>query len=265
VSKELSIRIRDSILDIAARGHEGHIASSFSIVEILIASLIDKDSAALHPSDRLERARRRMSSFVLSKGHAALALYAVLLEIGLLTDMDLQHFAEKGSRFGGHPTRSIDPPIAVSTGSLGHGLPVCAGMAFSARVAGRSDHFICLCGDGELNEGSVWESLLLVKKFGLRNLTLVVDNNGSSTRAVDLGSIAEKLASFGLMVMQVDGHEITQLRAALESCSQQSVPTAIVANTTKGYGSAVTKNNFAWHHRVPSISDIKDIRNGYYI
>jgi len=138
-------------------------------------------------------------------------------------------------------------------------------MAFSAGVAGKDDHFICLCGDGELNEGSIWESLLLIRKFRLRNLTLIVDNNGSSTRAIDLGNVAQKLESFGLAVTAVDGHDVPQLRRALERCSLQSIPSAIVANTIKGYGSNVTKNNFAWHHRVPSARDIEDIRNGYYI
>jgi transketolase len=182
-----------------------------------------------------------------------------------MTEADLCNFADDGSRFGGHPTKSEDPPIAVSTGSLGHGLPVCAGLAFASAAAGRSEHFICLCGDGELNEGSIWESLLLIKKFSLCNLTLIVDNNESSTRAIDLGNISRKLDSFGLAVTDVDGHNVTQLREALESCSRQLIPTAIVANTIKGHGSTVTKSNFAWHHRVPSARDIEDIRNGYYI
>jgi len=265
VSRDLSIRIRDRILDIALRGHEGHIASSFSIVEILIATLIGEGFEDLEPAFRVEQLRRSLQHFVLSKGHAALALYAVLLEFGVLRDLDLENFASTGSRFGGHPTKSAEPPIAASTGTLGHGLPVCAGMAYSALRAQESKHFLCLCGDGEINEGSIWESLLLINKFALRSLTIIIDNNASSTRAIDLGNIAGKLSSFGLQVFEVDGHDVKRLRSALSDCVHCSLPTAIVANTTKGHGSSVTKNSFAWHHRVPSADEIKEIRRGYYL
>jgi transketolase len=262
---ELSARLRDRILDIAVKGREGHIASSFSIVEILIAVLFDPRDASLSPAERVDGVRRRLSRFVLSKGHAALALYSVLWELGVLSEGDLDNFAEQGSRFGGHPTKSQDPPIAVSSGSLGHGLPMCAGMAYAAALGGRSDRFTCLCGDGEINEGSIWESLLLIGKFRLRNLTLIVDNNGSSTRAIDLGDIAGKLASFGMHVKVIDGHDIGALRTALDQCAALPGPAAIVANTVKGHGSAVTRMNFAWHHRVPSAQDVAEIRSGYYI
>jgi transketolase len=260
-TRELTRRIRDRILELAVAGQEGHIGSSFSIVEILVAILMGSAKA----EGRLLHAqiKERMAGLVLSKGHAALALYAVLQEAGVLTDEDLKGFASSGSKFGGHPTRLPEYGIQVSTGSLGHGLPVAAGMAFASLQSGDAHRYICLCGDGELNEGSIWESLLLISKFSLGNLTVVVDDNGSSTRAIDLGSIANKLAAFGLTVQEVDGHNVDDLVAALRAAEETREPTAIVAKTTKGFGSSVTRNNFSWHHRVPTPDDMRAIRQGY--
>jgi transketolase len=260
-TSELTRRLRDSILDLAVEGQEGHIASSFSIVEILVAVLMgagDGNQSSLHT-----RAKERMAGLVLSKGHAALALYAVLREAGVLTDESLKGFASPGSKFGGHPTRLPEFGIHVSTGSLGHGLPVAAGMAFASLHSGDRRQYVCICGDGELNEGSIWESLLLISKFSLRNLTIVIDNNGSSTRAIDLGQIPDKLAAFGLSVQEVDGHNVAALIAALKVAQEVAGPAAIVANTIKGFGSSVTRNSFSWHHRVPTLEDLRAIRQGY--
>jgi transketolase len=264
MTDSLSVRIRNSILQIALEGQEGHIGSSFSIVEILIALFTASDQEMLR-KEHTASVRKQLETFVLSKGHAALALYAVMLESGIVMQTDMVGFASTGSRFGGHPTRMKEPPIPVSTGSLGHGLPVAAGMAFAASQLNRAAHFVCLCGDGELNEGSIWESFLLINKFRIGNLTVVVDSNGSSTRAIDLGDIASKLRSFGLLVQEVDGHDVAALRTALAAANGAGVPTAIVANTIKGYGSSVTANNFAWHHRVPTALDIEKIQHAYYI
>lgn len=258
---ELTRKIRDSILDLAVEGQEGHIGSSFSIVEIMVALIMADDGA--DKALLAGKARERMAGLVLSKGHAALALYAVLREAGVLSAADLKGFASKGSKFGGHPTRLPEFGIHVSTGSLGHGLPVAAGMAFASLKVGDGRRYVCLCGDGELNEGSIWESLLLISKFSLNNLTLVVDDNGSSTRAIDLGRIADKLTAFGLSVAEVDGHDVDALRAALLAAEQAPVPAAIVAKTVKGFGSSVTRHNFAWHHKVPTVDDLRAIRAGY--
>ena len=258
---ELNRRIRDRILDLAVAGGEGHIGSSFSIVEILIAVLLGASGQGVgHASDEV---RSRVAGLVLSKGHAALALYAVLQEAGVLTDTDLVGFASAGSKFGGHPTRIPELGIQVSTGSLGHGLPVAAGMAFASQRLGDGRKYVVVCGDGELNEGSTWESMLLITKFSLGNLTLIVDDNGSSTRAIDLGNIAKKLSAFGLYVQDVDGHSVDDLVLALNRAESHPGPAAVVAKTVKGFGSSVTRNNFSWHHRVPTREDLLAIRRGY--
>ena len=188
------------VLKMAYVSGEGHIPSALSILDILWV-LYDK---VMTKDDR----------FVLSKGHGALALYAVLSEIGMIKQSELDEFALFDSNLGGHPdTNKIDGVLA-STGSLGHGLPMAVGMAKAKKMKGEEGRVFCIIGDGECNEGSIWESLMIASHHKLDNLTCIVDYNRSTDRALDLGDLAEKFRSFGWYVDDVDGHNQEIIKGA---------------------------------------------------
>ena len=254
----MSRELREKIVDLSMIGKEGHIASGFSIVEILIA---------LFSMDDLKTKNRVMfESFYLSKGHSAIALYAVMRQLDILSESEISSFAGLGSRFGGHPTKTIEPPIPASTGSLGHGLPLALGAAHARKQKMDKRLIFCLAGDGEMNEGSMWESLLLGTKFKLDNLLLIIDDNGSSTRAIDLTSLESKIRSFGWACLCVDGHDVTSLSKALHGTPPKiGRPTCILAKTIKGYGSHATAGSFEWHHKIPTKEDRDVIFEQFYI
>jgi transketolase len=184
-----------------------------------------------------------------------LALYAVLGELGIIGQEELKTFCSFGSRLGGHPDRTKVPGVLVSSGSLGHGVPIAAGIALSKRIKDEPGRVFVLAGDGELNEGSVWEAAMIASHHNLDNLTLIIDANESSTRALDLGSIENKLAAFGFIAAVVDGHSHEELVGALRE-TNKGRPHAIVARTIKGKGLPAMEQNPAWHHRTPSESEL---------
>jgi transketolase len=231
-------------LQVAHAAKEGHIPSSFSILDILWVLYADKDKL-LTAED----------SFVLSKGHAGLGLYAILAKSGAVQPDELMDFGTFGSRLGGHPDRNKVPEILASTGSLGHGVPIAVGVSMARKITGRSGRVFVLAGDGEMNEGSVWESCMIASHHNLSNFTLIIDNNESGSRAVDLGDLGAKLTSFGFEVSDVDGHHHGELRSALR-IKHESKPTAVIARTIKGQGVLAMHNNPAWHHRIPDETEL---------
>lgn len=238
-------QLRCDILEASARSSEGHIPSAFSILDILFCVyLYDSHS-------RMQNLERFDYNFILSKGHGSLALYAVLSEAGFFDKSWIKDFGGYGSRFGGHPDRNKVPGVMASTGSLGHGLPIAVGVALANRISGKKQRSIVLIGDGELNEGSNWESLLLASHHHLNNLTVIIDSNHSSDRALELGDLESKLNSFGFSTQIIDGHNHIQIVKALEFVDE-SKPRAIVAKTIKGNGIREMENNPAWHHAFPS-------------
>lgn len=257
-NNSISRDLREKIVDLAIIGNEGHIASGFSIIEILI-SIFSIDNTNL-------KNRVKFDSFYLSKGHSAIALYAAMNYLGVISNNEIKNFAEKGSKFGGHPTKLKNPPIPASTGSLGHGLPIALGAAHARKIKKDKRNIYCLVGDGEMNEGSMWESLLLGAKFKLDNLFMIVDDNSSSTRAIDLESIESKVSSFGWRCFTVDGHDISGLSKVLfESEVTKGIPTCIIAKTIKGYGSHATAEKFEWHHKIPTQDDRRLIFDQFYV
>jgi len=254
VSREL----RKKIVELSMIGNEGHIASGFSVVEILVA--------LFSMNDRMAKNIATFESFYLSKGHSAIALYAAMRELGVLSEKELSTFAESGSRFGGHPTKMTEPPIPASTGSLGHGLPLALGAAHARKVKLDKRPIFCLAGDGEMNEGSMWESLLLGAKFKLDNLFMIVDDNSSSTRAIDLQSLESKISAFGWTCICVDGHDVASLyHAFYGKDAVDGRPTCIVAKTIKGYGSHATEGRFEWHHKIPTKEERDSIFEQFYV
>lgn len=240
------------IVDIATLKKEGHIPSSLSILDIMYVlydQVLDIDSIK---EDRIDRDR-----FILSKGHASLGLYVVLDHFGLLKD-DLNTFCDVNSKLGGHPTDKIFG-VESSTGSLGHGLPIGVGLALAYKIKKYKSKVYVIVGDGEANEGTIWESALLAKHHNLDNLCCIIDFNHSTDRAVDLGNLSRKFESFGWNAIEIDGHDHNDLLKALTSISGK--PTCIIANTIKGKGIPMIENNPEWHHKFPNEEEYQLIIN----
>lgn len=246
-SKSLS-ELRKQIVTASSFAQEGHIPSAFSILEILYVIYVvlpyKYNCVALKDFD-----------FILSKGHGSLALYAVLNASGHINENWVQEFCKDQSDYGGHPDRNKVPGVVASTGSLGHGLPLSIGRILANRQKNLSQRSFCLVGDGELNEGSIWESLMLVENFKLNELCLIVDNNNSTTRAVTAFDLEKKFKSFGFKVVVIDGHNLGELEETL-TLSISQTPIAVIANTVKGKGLRDLENSFEWHHKSPNKNEL---------
>jgi transketolase len=229
--------IRRRIVEVANRAKEGHVPSSLSIVEILVAAF---EKYKFNPlgDDR----------FVLSKGHASIGLFAAMEVYGYISPGSLDDFCKPGSSFGGHPDSTLHVAIEASTGSLGHGLPMACGIAFHSLQFESPKNVVCVIGDGECNEGSVWESAMLAANLKLSNLTCIVDFNHSGDRAVDMGSLMDKWGSFGWATAECDGHDVEAIQDNLGRLQVSQLPGVLICNTTKGKGVSKMENNPAWHH-----------------
>ncbi len=247
---------RDIIEMVAAAGsgHPGGSLSSVEIVATLYASVMNHDPAR---PDMPERDR-----FVLSKGHAAPVLYAALAEHGYLPREELVTLRKLGSRLQGHPDMRKLPGVEVSTGSLGQGLALANGMALALRLDGNTAPTVfCLMGDGELQEGSVWEAAMAAAHYRLDNVVAIVDLNGlqidgATCEVMDLGNVPEKFAAFGWTVMTCDGHSVAELQDALERAKAATEgPVVIVARTMKGRGISFMENLCDWHGKAPNADE----------
>lgn len=229
-----------------------HIGSCFSIAEILACLYwqtlrIDPANPALPQRDR----------FILSKGHAAAILYATLAERGFFPVAELNDYCRDGSRLTGHATSGV-PGVEISTGSLGHGLPVGCGLALAAQSDGASWRTFVLLSDGELDEGSNWEAFLFAPHHKLDNLTVIIDSNkiqsfGRVEDVLALDPLAEKFRAFRWHVIEIDGNDIAQVAAALSTLpATPGKPTVIIANTVKGKGISFMEDDLLWHYRSPS-------------
>lgn len=193
--------------------------------------------------------------FVLSKGHAALGYYGVLAELGYFPESELATFGAYESRLGCHPDRLKVPGVEASTGSLGHGIGLAVGMALASRISGNNRRVFTLIGDGESNEGSVWEAVMVAVHLGLNNLTVVYDHNKSQGRCLPILNPAERFRAFGCSVAEVSGHDINLL--ALAMSESQAAPRVIVADTQKGFGcETLVKNMYEWHRRSPNKEEL---------
>jgi transketolase len=229
---------------------EGHIPSALSILDIIWV-LYDR-VMRFDPNNTESDDRDR---FILSKGHGSLALYSVLAAKGFFPASELEQYCAFKSRFGGHPDRNKVPGVEASTGSLGHGLPFGVGVALALRIRKIDRRVFVLVGDGECNEGSIWEAVLLAAHHRLSNLTCIVDYNHSTDRALGMGDIAAKFTAFGWAATAIDGHNAAAIEAALRT-SDPNRPTAIIAETIKGRGVKEMEGNPAWHHRIPTKEEL---------
>ncbi len=256
----LSYRLRQHVVDIIMAGKGGHIGGDMSVIDALVTLYFDQMNISPENVNDPDR-----DLFVLSKGHSVEAYYAVLAEKGFFTYEEvLENFSKFGSKFIGHPNNKL-PGIEMNSGSLGHGLPVCIGMALAARMDNRPTRVYTVMGDGELAEGSVWEGAMAAGHYRLDNLCAVVDRNrlqisGSTEDVMHHDNLADRWAAFGWHVISVDGNSIPALHGAFEEAKQtKGCPTLIIANTTKGCGSPVMENKAAWHHKVPTAEEYAQI------
>ena len=238
--------IRRYTTELAAE-HVCHIGGALSATDLIAAlyfHVLKVDPADPQRPDR--------DYFILSKGHAVPALYAALAERGFFPVETLKTFEQKGGMLAAHPTLKV-PGVEVATGSLGHGLPIGVGIAVACRVDGAPSRVFVMMGDGEMQEGSVWEAALAAPRFGLDNLIAIVDHNRfQATNAVDkimpVEPLADKWRSFRWEVLEIDGHDMTQIIAALERPPVSGRPTAIVAHTVKGKGVPCLENTPRAHY-----------------
>jgi transketolase len=240
--------LRRSVLDMAYHGSTVHVACAFSIVEIM-AVLYRR---WLRLGDRPNDPAR--DYLALSKGHGVMAQYACLKELGWLGEDELRNYFGDGTRLKGLSDAHV-PGLDVTSGSLGHGLSVAVGLALAAKRRATDQRTFALVGDGELNEGAIWEALLFASHFQLSNLIVIVDENGfqamgSTQEVMQLGRIANKLSAFGLETREVDGHDEAAIDQTIESLigSSGNRPKAIVARTVKGKGVSFMENDNRWHY-----------------
>lgn len=246
--------LRRHVLSMTHLGGASHVASCLSVADI-IAVLFG--AVARHSADRPQDPSR--DRVVLSKGHAAAVLYAALAESGYFSVDELATFYKNGARLSGHVSNGV-PGVEVSTGSLGHGLPIAVGMALNGQ---RSDHrfrVFAILSDGECDEGSVWEAAMFASHNKLRSLVTVIDYNkmqslGSVEATMGLEPLSDKWRAFGWTTTEVDGHDHGALRQALAQ-NDTSAPTCIIAHTTKGKGVSFMENQVLWHYRPPSAEEL---------
>lgn len=254
--------LRQLIFKTVYHADGGHIPSSFSIVELL--TVLYRRILRIDPANPDWEDRDR---FILSKGHACVALYAVLAQRGFFERSLLKTFCRKGSILGGHPDMLKVPGVDASTGSLGHGFPYAAGVAFSAKLHNRGIRVYSILGDGECQEGSIWEAALFAAQRQLDNLVAIVDYN--KLQAIDfidnIGSLTpfvDKWRSFGWDSIEADGHDIDQIVLTMEKLSsRRGKPKVFIAHTVKGKGVSFMENAPIWHYRMPNDSEIEVVLN----
>jgi len=255
--ESISKKLRRRILSVAL-GKGGHIGGSFSSIDIIL--VLYKEILRLDLQNPKWDDRDR---FILSKGHCSLALYAVLEEIGVLNKDELDTYTIKNSRLAGHVEDFEIPEIELSTGSLGHGLACAAGSALAAKMLNKSWKVFCVLGDGECNEGSVWESLLFIAQQKLNNLIVIIDNNkmeslDSTNNILSIEPLYKKFTSFNFEVREIDGHNLSEIYNSVISPLTSDKPLIVIANTIKGKGVSFMENTPMWHYRAPSETELLD-------
>lgn len=250
----LSYECRKNVLDMIKEGGCGHIGGDFSVMDILVTLYFKEVNISPENMDDPDR-----DYFVMSKGHSVEAYYAVLAAKGFLDINDvIANFSKFGSKYIGHPNNKL-PGIEMNSGSLGHGLPVCVGMALANKMDGRTNRVYTVMGDGELAEGSVWEGAMAASQYKLDNLCAVVDRNrlqisGNTEDVMGHDDLAARFSAFGWNVLFAEGNNIDSVYEALEAAKTcKGKPSVVIANTIKGFGGGeVMENKAPWHHKVPT-------------
>lgn len=254
-SEQLAWKIRRHAVEmthLSGGSHIGAIMSVADIVAVLYAEILNYDCQKPKWEGR--------DRFILSKGHAGAALYAALAETGFFEVEELKTHYQNGSRLSGHVSHHL-PGVDFSTGSLGHGLSVAVGMAYAIKKDGRNERTFVVLGDGECDEGSVWEAVLFANHFRLNNLIAIVDHNHMQSldfqeNTIEIENFGNKWKSFGWNVIEIDGNDHAEIKSAFKKAEEfckdvNHKPTVIIANTIKGYGVSFMQNDILWHYRFP--------------
>lgn len=248
----IATKIRLLALEGIHQAGSGHTGGSLSIAEILSVLLFD--TMQINPEQPDDPDRDRL---VLSKGHAAPAYYAALALRGYFPTSDLKTLRQLGSHLQGHPSMTRTKGVDMSTGSLGQGLSAANGMAIAGRYHKKDYHVYCICGDGELQEGQIWEAAMTAAHYKLDNLTVLVDHNhlqidGRTEAVMNVEPIGDKFRAFGWDVSEADGHDIAAITKSIEKArTHKTMPSAIICNTTKGKGVSFMENQAGWHGLAP--------------
>ena len=246
-------QVRRDIINMTANAGSGHPGGSLSATELMTTLFFRQ--MRIDPKNPKDPNRDR---FVLSKGHSAPCYYAVLAERGFISRDEFTNFRQLHSILQGHPDCKKVPGVDASTGSLGQGISIAVGMALGAKKLDHSDVKVyTLLGDGELQEGQVWEASMAAAHYGLDNLTVIIDNNGlqidgTNNQVMSLGDLKAKFTAFGFQVLEIDGNDLGQVSVALDAAAQEGKPKCIIAHTVKGKGVSFMENQVGWHGKAPS-------------
>ena len=253
--------VRKSILKMTNNGKSSHVGSALSctdILSVLYSNIIDVEKIKDQLFDR--------DRFVMSKGHAGAALYAVLAEKGIINkDILLTHY-QNGSNLSGHVSHKLLKGVEISTGSLGHGLPISIGIAYGLKINRMNSNVFCLMSDGELDEGSNWEAFLFGAHHKLKNLIVIIDRNNlqsikNTEQTLALEPLDNKLLSFGWDVYKVNGHDHQEIENTIKKAKNTMNPSIIIANTIKGKGVPFYENTFESHYKILSKSEFEKIKH----
>lgn len=253
-SEELAWKIRRYSIEMTHISGGSHIASALSIADIM--GVLYNDIMNIYPDEPQNDNRDR---FILSKGHAGVAVYAVLAEKGFFDTKLLKTYYANGSKLSGHLSHKNVPGVEFSTGSLGHGACVAAGIAMAGKIKNKNYRVFTLIGDGECNEGSIWEMALFANHYKLSNFTVIIDHNklqslDTCENTLELIDLSAKWRCFGWHVLEIDGHNHSEIKKALLT-RDKSKPICIIANTIKGKGVSFMENQVLWHYRDPQGED----------
>ncbi len=259
--EQVSKKLRKQILMMIHNSQSGHPGGSLSCIDIL--NVLFTKSMKHFPECENNPNYKNRDRFILSKGHASAALYTVLAHCGYFKEEDLMTFRLFGSKLQGHPCSNKLKGIEISTGSLGQGLSIACGMALGLRLDKIDSKVFVYMGDGELQEGSVWEAAMNASHNNLKNIIAFVDRNklqidGSTEKVKSVGNVAAKFEAFGWNTIEINGHNINEIYNAIETAKKADKPTVIVANTVKGKGVSFMENNAGWHGKAPNDEQLKD-------
>nr|WP_324293087.1 transketolase [Lacrimispora defluvii] len=251
--KKICREIRKDIINMTADAASGHPGGSLSAVELMAGLFYTQMNVDPENPDMEDRDR-----FVLSKGHAAPCYYAVLGEMGFFDKAEFKNFRQLHSILQGHPDAKKVPGIDASTGSLGQGISIAVGMALGAKAQKKEIKVYALLGDGELQEGQVWEACMAAANYHLDNLTIIIDNNGlqidgTNDQVMSLGDLSSKFKAFGFQVLELpDGNNLEEVLAAYSISTMEGKPKCILAHTVKGKGISFMENQVGWHGKAPN-------------
>ena len=253
--QKLCKKIRREVIEMIYTAKSGHPGGNLSAIEI-ITTLYKKVMKHFPDWDKNPNFKQR-DRFILSKGHASATYYAVLAECGYFSSSDLNTFRKLGSKLQGHPSCNLLKGVEVSTGSLGQGLSMANGIALGLRLDKIDSYVYVYMGDGELQEGSVWEAAMAAAHYKLKNIIVFIDNNGlqidgKNEDVMDIGDIQKKFEAFGWNTLKIDGHNIEEIENSVIAAKNSDKPTAIIAKTVKGKGISFMENQVGWHGKAPS-------------